>query len=179
METIGLVVAAGLGLAMVSMVWLWHTSARPSIIERLERSMVSNQTRLDTQEGEIDELRRQIQELRESRLADHALLQEWIAYARRLAEMFRAATGKEPPEEPHGQPRPLEQVSLVGLARRIDGCFSLEEMNNLAFELGLEGKVVGESTEARASSLVLAAMRRGRLVDLVAIARRERPEGGF
>ena len=50
--------------------------------------MVSNQTRLDTQEGEIDDLRRQIVELREGRIADHALLQEWINYARRLANLI-------------------------------------------------------------------------------------------
>ena len=66
------VIVAGLLLAAIGMVWLWRTSARPSIIERLERSMVSNQTRLDTQEGEIDDLRRQIVELREGRIADHA-----------------------------------------------------------------------------------------------------------
>ena len=99
------VIVVGLLLAAIGMVWLWRTSARPSIIERLERSMVSNQTRLDTQEGEIDDLRRQIVELREGHIADRALLQEWITYARRLATMFTEATGKEPPPEPQTQPR--------------------------------------------------------------------------
>jgi hypothetical protein len=43
--------------------------------KRLERSMVSNQTRLDTQEGEIEDLRRQIvTNCSEGRIADHALL---------------------------------------------------------------------------------------------------------
>ena len=185
-----LVVAAGLLLAALSMVWLWHASARPSIIERLERSMVSNQTRLemnqtrlDTQEGEIDELRRQIQELREGRLADHALLQEWIAYARRLAEMFRAATGQEPPEEPPGQPRPLVTRPTTGkpgqLAALIVAAFSLDEMTGLAFELGIEGDVTGATTKARAQSLVGQANRRGLTERLIELCREQRPEGGF
>ena len=82
------VVIAGALLAVLSMAWVLRTAARPSIIERLERSMVSNQTRLDAQEGEIDDLRRQIVELREGRIADHALLQEGITYARRLANLI-------------------------------------------------------------------------------------------
>jgi hypothetical protein len=82
------VIVAGGVLAALVVMWGLRSSIRPSIIERLERSMVSNQTRLDTQEGEIDDLRRQIVELREGRIADHALLQEWINYARRLATMF-------------------------------------------------------------------------------------------
>jgi hypothetical protein len=88
------VIVAGGVLAALVVMWGLRSSIRPSIIERLERSMVSNQTRLDTQEGEIDDLRRQIVELREGRIADHALLQEWINYARRLASMFKEATGK-------------------------------------------------------------------------------------
>ena len=70
------VIVAGLLLAAIGMVWLWRTSARPSIIERLERSMVSNQTRLDAQEAETEDLKRQVHELHASRIADHALLQE-------------------------------------------------------------------------------------------------------
>jgi hypothetical protein len=98
------VIVAGGVLAALVVMWGLRSSIRPSIIERLERSMVSNQTRLDTQEGEIDDLRRQIVELREGRIADHALLQEWINYAdwrpgfdvhaRRLAAMLAEATGK-------------------------------------------------------------------------------------
>ena len=64
------VVAAGGILAALVVIWGLRSSIRPSIIERLERSMVSNQTRLDTQEGEIDDLRRQIVELRETAARD-------------------------------------------------------------------------------------------------------------
>jgi hypothetical protein len=78
--------------------------------------MVSNQTRLDAQEGEIEDLRRQIHELREGRIADHALLQEWITYARRLASMFKEATGQEPPPEPQTRRRGTSARMSGGLA---------------------------------------------------------------
>ena len=172
------VIVAGLLLAAIGMVWLWRTSARPSIIERLERSMVSNQTRLDTQEGEIDDLRRQIVELREGRIADHALLQEWINYARRLATMFTEATGKEPPPEPQTRRRDIgtdeRRVANLILVR-----FSESEMRDLALELGIEGHVNGGTAAEYAGKLVTAAQQRGLLLRLVELCRQERPEGGF
>ena len=172
------VIVAGLLLAAIGMVWLWRTSARPSIIERLERSMVSNQTRLDTQEGEIDDLRRQIVELREGRIADHALLQEWINYARRLATMFTEATGKEPPPEPQTRQRDIgtdeRRVANLILVR-----FSESEMRDLALELGIEGHVNGGTAAEYAGKLVTVARQRGLLLRLVELCRRERPQGGF
>ena len=172
------VIVAGLLLAAIGMVWLWRTSARPSIIERLERSMVSNQTRLDTQEGEIDDLRRQIVELREGRIADHALLQEWITYARRLATMFTEATGKEPPPEPQTRHRDIgtdeRRVANLILVR-----FSESEMRDLALELGIEGHVNGGTAAEYAGKLVTVARQRGLLLRLVELCRRERPNGGF
>ena len=172
------VVAAGGILAALVVIWGLRSSIRPSIIERLERSMVSNQTRLDTQEGEIDDLRRQIVELREGRIADHALLQEWINYARRLATMFTEATGKEPPPEPQTRRRDIgtderrvANLILVG--------FSESEMRDLALELGIEGHVNGGTAAEYAGKLVTVARQRGLLLRLVELCRRERPQGGF
>ena len=172
------VVAAGGILAALVVIWGLRSSIRPSIIERLERSMVSNQTRLDTQEGEIDDLRRQIHELREGRIADHALLQEWITYARRLASMFKEATGQEPPPEPQTRRRDIgtderrvANLILVG--------FSESEMRDLALELGIEGHVNGGTAAEYAGKLVTVARQRGLLLRLVELCRRERPQGGF
>jgi len=172
------VIAAGGILAGLVVIWGLRSSIRPSIIERLERSMVSNQTRLDTQEGEIDDLRRQIVELREGRIADHALLQEWITYARRLATMFTEATGKEPPPEPQTQRR---DVAADGrrLANLILVRFSESEMRDLAAELGLEGHVSGDTASEYAGKLVTVARQRGLLLRLVELCRRDRPHGGF
>ena len=172
------VVAAGGILAALVVIWGLRSSIRPSIIERLERSMVSNQTRLDTQEGEIDDLRRQIVELREGRIADHALLQEWINYARRLATMFTEATGKEPPPEPQTRRRDIG-TDERRVANLILVQFSKSEMRDLALELGIEGHVNGGAAAEYAGKLVTVARQRGLLLRLVELCRRERPQGGF
>ena len=172
------VIVAGGVLAALVVMWGLRSSIRPSIIERLERSMVSNQARLDTQEGEIEDLRRQIVELREGRIADHALLQEWINYARRLATMFTEATGKEPPPEPQTRRRDIgtdeRRVANLILVR-----FSESEMRDLALELGIEGHVNGGTASEYAGKLVTVARQRGLLLRLVELCRRERPQGGF
>ena len=168
------VISAGALLAVLGLALVLRAAVRPSIIERLERSMVSNQTRLDTQEGEIDDLRRQIVELREGRIADHALLQEWITYARRLATMFTEATGKEPPPEPQTQPR---DVAADGrrLANLILVRFSKSEMQDLAAELDIAEHVSGGTQSEYAGRLVTVARQRGLLLRLVELCRRDRP----
>lgn len=169
----------GLGLSLLAASWLWRASAKASIIESLERAMVSNQARQDNQDAEIEDLRAQIHELREGRIADHALLQEWITYARRLGAMLREATGQEPPSEPGAVSRPISPGSITRLVHTIEARFSLDEMNNLAFELGIDGAVSGDTISARAVSLVNVARRRGLLVRLIELCRSERPDGGF
>ena len=173
--------AAGLGLALavLALSWVWRASARSSIIERLERAMVSNQARQDNQESEIEDLRNQIHELRESHIANRALLQEWITYARRLGTLFREATGQEPPPEPAEHIKPVSPGSISRLVKTIEARFSFDEMNNLAFELGIDGAISGDTAAARAVSLVNVARRRGLLVRLIELCRAERPDGGF
>ena len=173
------VIIVGLALAVLAVSWIWRASARASIIESLERSMVSNQARQDAQQSEIDDLRNQIAELREGRIADHALLEEWIAYARRLAALFREATGQEPPPEPAEHIKPVSPGSISRLVKTIEARFSFDEMNNLAFELGIDGAVSGDTAATRAVSLVNVARRRGLLVRLIELCRSERPDGGF
>ena len=84
--------------------------------------------------------------------------------------------GLEPPPRPEPT-RPPDNTE--GLSRRVAACYSLEEIDGLAFELHLDGVLTGDSLETRATSLVMAALRRGNLPELVAIARRDRPRGGF
>lgn len=171
-------ILSGLALAVVAISWVWRESSRSTIIEKLERTMVSNQARLDAQELEVDDLRRQIVELREGRIADHALLQEWITYARRLGQMLREATGQEPPVEPQALPRSVA-VDAGRLARAIAAKFTGADIDTLAFELGLDGRLSGEAVPERAVSLVKVAQQRELLLRLVELCRRERPEGGF
>jgi hypothetical protein len=173
------VIVAGGVLAALVVMWGLRSSIRPSIIERLERSMVSNQTRLDAQEGEIEDLRWQIHELREGRIADHALLQEWITYARRLASMFKEATGQEPPPEPTTRARGIGPGDLARLARTIETHFSIGEIDSLAFELGVTSAMSGDTAEARARALVDIARKRGLIARLIQLYREQRPNGGL
>lgn len=169
----------GLGLAILALSWVWRASARATIIEQLERSIALSQSRQDSQEAEMSDLRGQIHELREGQLAGQMLLQEWITYARRLGQLLREATGQEPPPEPRQWTVSPTPVDLARLARTIQDRFSIEEMNNLAFDLGLDGTISGDTVAARAMSLVSAARRRGMLGRLVERCRQERPDGGF
>lgn len=71
-----------------------------------------------------------------------------------------------------------ETDMLVDLWQRIQEHFSLDEMNDLAFELQLRG-CPGDSPGARARELVMCAKRHHKLEQLQEICRRDRPEGGF
>jgi hypothetical protein len=144
------VVLAGLGLAVGTVAWLWRS---------LQSAGSGYVARLDAQEAEIEDLRRQIHELRESRINDHALLQDWITHARRLAAMFTEATGKEPPPEPQTQRRdvaaPVTAVTTpAALLKLMCDAFDRDEVDGLVFEMGLGRNVRGDSTEDRARSLI-------------------------
>lgn len=166
-----LVVLAGLGLAVGTVAWLWRS---------LQASGATYVARLDAQESEIDELRRQLHELQKAQIANYALLLEWIAYARRMAAMLREATGQDPPPEPPATSRDAT-ADLGRLASTIARRFSLSEINGLGFDLGqsVADALTGETPAARAQSLVKAAQQRGLLLRLVELCRQERPNGGF
>ena len=105
--------------------------------------------------------------------AQLAISQERI---RQLERAFREETGHEPP---YVEVPPVRPAGAAGLARRIAARFSLDEVNGLAFELGLDGALAGDSLESRASSLVKIATQNDVLTKLVALCRRDRPAGGF
>ena len=166
-----LVVLAGLGVAVGTVAWLWRS---------LQAAGAGYVARLDAQEAEIEELRRQLHELQKAQISSYALLLEWIAHARRLASMLREATGQEPPPEPPATSRD-GAADLGRLASHIAARFSLSEVNGLAFDLGqsIADALTGETVQARAQSLVRAAQQRGLLLRLVELCRQERPAGGF
>lgn len=164
-----LVVLAGLGLAVGTVAWLWRS---------LQAAGASYVARLDTQEGEIDDLRQQVVQLQTGQVSLYALLQEWIVDRRQLAALYQRDTGKEPPPEPSTQPRNLA-ADMGRLASTITARFSLSEINGLGFDLGIDGSLTGDTPKARAQSLVRAAQQRGMLLRLVDLCRQERPNGGF
>lgn len=98
-----------------------------------------------------------------------------------LERAFREATGQEPPGEPAPPPprRVARPLDAMVLGRRIATLFSREEVDSLAFDLGLASAVKGDTVDGRARSLADAAGRRGKLEELIELCRQERPEGGF
>ena len=69
---------------------------------------------------------------------------------------------------------------LVTLYHRINDHFNEEEINNLAFEIGLEAdQLPGDEKSSRARQLVEYAYRNYRLVELTRVARRARPEADW
>lgn len=62
------------------------------------------------------------------------------------------------------------------LAEMVERHFSLEEMSNLAFDLGLDGAVGGETRGERARAMVGACERRNMVGELVGHCRRARPK---
>lgn len=157
------------GVLLVAAVsgWLAYVAAskrRPDLYQHYEQALADMSARLEATDHRVDRLR--------------AALQVEQEYSYELARVMREA-GLHPPPRPQIAPQDADGDGMAALARRVAACFSIDEIDTLAFEMGLVGKVTGETLENRAASLVMAALRRGRLSELVAIARRERPNGGF
>lgn len=161
-------IVLGLAMAIIGVTWLWRTSSRPSIVDRQEMTLGKQQSRMDRMQNEIDELRRTINDNHESyeeELAElRAVLDEWWHGMRLVFEQMTAAQ-----LVPVWQPKPIpakrrkaqDKPSSV-LAERIDQQFSIEEMNSLAFDIGvLPEEFKGDTRPARAQALVELCHRRG------------------
>lgn len=142
--------------------------APPEAYQHYEQTLADMQQRLERTERRSDRQQEQIDRLREALAAEQD-------YSRALARAMRDA-GLEPPARPEARP---PHSDTAALARRVAECYSVEELDGLAMELNIDGALTGDSLENRAASLVMTALRRGKLSELVAIARRDRPRGGF
>jgi len=145
----------------------------------------------DRHEAELSDMKEQqasdhqaIRQLRSEVLRIDADLQRWrMAYAMLMHEFMEVAghaPKTQPPDAaPAAIPVPPAPVDRGRLAALMIEYFSVEEVDGLAFELSLSSAVAGDTVEARARSLIEAARRRKRLDALIALCRRERPEGEF
>ena len=167
-----IVVLVSLLVAVTTVAWMWHA---------LRQSQSDYLARLDRQEIEIDGLKQLVHALHMERIADRAYMQRWIEHGRQGWQKWSELSGEKAPPEPDetDRPRPLTTNDMARLSRSITARFSVEEIDGLAFDLDLAQAVSGETAEARARALVEAARRRGLLVRLIDLCRRERPEGGF
>ena len=176
-NTTALVLAAVAVVFLVAAVtgWAAYVAARarssPAAMREYEQALADMQTRLERTERRGDRLQMEI-----DRLRDALVIEREYSYA--LARAMRDA-GLEPPRRADAPPPPPVAGGLTDTATRLAGQFAMSELDDLAMEAGLLEVVAGDSIEQRASSLALAALRRGQLEALRAAARRERPNGGF
>ena len=147
-------------------------------------------------EASYSELSEQMSVMRDQQAADHGTIRQLRAEMNRLdtaymelrqafmalVNEFAAETGHAPKTQLPAVPSATAATTAAQpakLARLIAALFSLEEMTGLAFELGIDGAITGETTTARAQSLVGQANRRGLTARLIELCREQRPEGGF
>jgi hypothetical protein len=156
-----LVLAAGPGL-----VTLWmHVRELENRIDDLEQLRLLDAAERNRLHQELNELRRGITIL--------------IAQVRRLGHVPEWTPEAVPVTlPPHEDSRQAETNRLVDLWQRIADRFSMDEIADLAFRLGLP-ESNSDTAGGRARELVAAARRRGLLDQLVDICRDERPNGGF
>lgn len=176
-DTAAIITAAVLAVVVVALAsgLLAYTAPRRVPVDALhhyEVALAEMQARLERTEQHSDRQQERIDQMQ-------AAIEAEQEYSRTLARAMREA-GMEVPPRPVAPVVPVVPVSdTAALTKRVAACYSVEEIDTLAMELGLDGALTGETLENRAASLVKAALRRGVLSELVTIARRDRPRGGF
>ena len=169
----------------------------PSIVEGLERSMVSNQRRMDETLECMDQLeagrrddRAKLIQLQTEIGRVGIRLDRWMAYAQRLVEIMRESNIPVPPS-----PDEMDEMAVQALAhtrtedtsydqgtllRRMENAFDMTELHDLAFQLNIDiDQLTGETFNAQARSLIGIMVRRERLPELVSLCRTLRPKGRF
>lgn len=122
-----------------------------------------------------------VQALRDRTDPDDACHNQLDVIAGRLAKALSQPTVSPTPAAAtpthHSPPSaPSGSVDLVRLYQLLDKTFSLEELRTLCFSLGIEfDDLSGDGKGAKTRELVMYMHRRGRISDLIAIAKHERP----
>lgn len=137
-----------------------------SALSSQQRTNVVLQRRMDQVEHEIDRLREERQIDRTQIAAMQAELDLLYSGVQRLIEQI-TTLGEQPVWQPPRRSPSARINSRAELGRRIIAGFNMEEINSLAFDVGLnEESFAGETAAARARTLVELAARRGLLSDL-------------
>ena len=177
---------------------LEEAAARETLLDQM-------QEQIDSQQKTIRFLAAQVNELQQARARDYTetealrhenealreegreLREEMSDLRRGVGELIRQMEEAKltPVWKPATKPataskRPSRTHDPVALRKKIVVAFSLREIGDLAFELGIDpDEVPGETATDRARALVTYAQDRGRLDELVALCGEKRPNGGF
>lgn len=193
-------VFGGLLLAVVAVSWIvrswvarspWVYGQFQDVVAKMSDENQELRAELAASDETARQLRRELTqtEARLDRLETYVEAQ--AAHIDLLSERLRTLgaldipPAPQPPKQdaPARTPRPASVWSdarAIKLARGIATLFNLEEIDGLAFEIGLANDVVGNTPAARARSLVSTASHHpGSLDQLIELCRQERPNGGF
>lgn len=191
------VVLIGLILAVLAVAWILRSpflwGQFQDVIADMTKENQELRAELAANDRAIRELSRELQraELRIDRLQQHA--EDAAMHNELLAARLRALGQLDIPPAPQPPPRPAAPTAppetqgptaaALGeteLTQAIGTQFDIREINDLAFQLGIEpDELEGETRQDRARALVRYVKRRKRLGELIALCRSLRPEGGF
>lgn len=146
----------------------------PDTFAKMQRLFDTQQARIDRQSERIDAMEMEIDDLRASLADNHEETRQLRDGIEKLVAQIRAAK-MEPVWTPEEVNR-VRRVNRASLSRRISDRFSVEEINNLAFEFGLMAdELAGETRTARARALVVWAADHGYLTRLEELVNELRP----
>jgi hypothetical protein len=182
-----LVTVAMVGIGFASL-WAYMQARRhaPGAVQELVQLTTELSNRLTTLERDRD---RDYLERQAERQRDYAIiakLQRRVADLEHGVERLGAQVvrlgGVPEWELPPAEPLPVVQTVIddTALYRSIAALFDVDELDDLAFRLGIEpDELDGKRRDTRARSLVQYCKRRDLLPELIDIARQLRPEGRF
>lgn len=155
----------------------------PQAYRVMEASLSSQAARLDAQARRMDELEAEIAAQRAKHVAEMSALREELEEAYRGIKVLMEQLGEAgivPGWKPAAKVVKKGGGGGSSLATLIVAAFSRDEIDGLAFDVGIDPESLGGETKgARARELVTAARQQGRLERLVEVCREFRPDGGF
>lgn len=177
---------AALGLAALGMMWLYRQSAAPSREARqieilrgqLADEMARNDklatrsdrlaVRVDALEAEQETLRAEMETDREEAATMREEIGELRAGIRQLIHQLEQAQIPPVWHPPAERPKRARSATAA-LVARIESGFDMEEMNSLAFDVGINREsFTGQTLSARAREMVKVAERLGKLKEMAA-----------
>lgn len=166
-----------------------EAAARESLLEQMQEQINSQHKTIRFLTTRVDELEqarvREYAETEELRHENEELREEVRGLRRGVGDLIRQM--EEAKLSPVWKPATKAAVvkverggTMAALRKKIVSAFSLREIGDLAFELGISpDEVAGDTASDRARALVTYLQDRDRLGELVALCREKRPNGGF
>lgn len=137
----------------------------PDTLAKMQRLFDTQQNRITNQGERMDAMELEIDDLRAALAENHEEMRQLKDGIHLLVTQIRGA-GMEPVWTPELVTK-AQRFSRARLARTIDERFSVEEINNLAYEFGISAdELAGDTRASRARALVTWASDHDRLGEL-------------